>query len=243
MIEFLDSDEPNFIFKGVNALVDMGCIIETELPDIQAQPRIEEISIWGRSGTLTEWHGDYEPYDLAIGKISIPYENLKEVKLWLRGHGKLISHNDYDKYIEATPSFSSPLKFENEWGCFYTFELTFRCQPLKKRVNEQPILLNKSELSFYNHGDVKSFPKVEFYNPNNIHFKIICNDVELSLPSLTKGQVIIDFERGMAIQNNKIVPSIGEWGEIIPGENKISVYGDYVEGKLFTRSLYTRLTK
>lgn len=238
MNEFLNFDEPNFIFKGINALVDMDCIIETELPDIQAQPRIEEISILGRSGTLTEWYGDYEPYDLDIGKISIPYENLRKVKQWLRGAGQLISHNDYDKYIEAVPSFSSPLKFENEWGCFYTFELTFHCQPFKKRVNEQPILLNKSELSFYNHGDVKSFPRVEFYNSKNIYFKIICNDVELSLPTLSKGKVEIDFEKGMAVQNNKLVPSVGEWGEILPGKNKVSVYGDYVDGKLFMRSLY-----
>ena len=81
MTEFLNSDEPNFIFKGINALIDMDCIIETELPDIQAQPRIEEISIVGRNGTLTEWYGDYESYDLGIGKISIPYENLRKVKI------------------------------------------------------------------------------------------------------------------------------------------------------------------
>ena len=98
--------------------------------------------------------------------------------------------------------------------------------------------MNQSELSFYNHGDVKSFPRIEFYNSKNIYFKIICNDVELSLPTLSEGKVEIDFEKGMAVQNNKLVPSIGEWGEILPGENKVSVYGDYVDGKLFMRSLY-----
>lgn len=238
MTYFLNSDEPNFIFKGINALVDMECIIEAELPDIQAHPRIEEISIPGRSGTLTEWYGDYEPYNLDIGKISIPYENLRRVKQWLTGYGKLITHNDCDKYIEAIPSFSSPYKYENEWGYFYTFELTFHCQPLKRKVNEQAILLDRSELTFYNHGDVKSFPKIEFYNSGNVYFKIICNDVELVLPTLTEGQVVVDFDKGMAVQNNKIVPSIGEWAEVFPGKNKVSVYGDYVNGKLFMRSLY-----
>lgn len=73
MTTFLEKNEPNFIFKGLNATTDMGCIIEKELPDIQAQPSIEEISIIGRSGTLTEWYGDYKPYDLNVGAVTIPY--------------------------------------------------------------------------------------------------------------------------------------------------------------------------
>ncbi len=31
---FMNRDEPNFIWKGLNAVLDMGCVIENELPDI-----------------------------------------------------------------------------------------------------------------------------------------------------------------------------------------------------------------
>lgn len=238
MKEFLNSDEPNFIFKGVNALVDMGCIIEKEIPDIQARPNIDEISVVGRSGTLTEWHGDYEPYDLDVGKISILYANLEEVRRWLTGSGELITHNDYGKFIEAIPDFSLARKYENEWGYFYTFDLTFRCQPLKRKVNEQPLLLNRASQTFFNPGSIKSFPKIEFYNAQNVYFKLVCNHVELTLPHLGKGAVTIDCEKGMAIQGGEIVRSVGEWPEIYPGENEVSIYGDYLDAKLFMRSLW-----
>ena len=101
MTDFLSNDKPNFIFNGINALTDMGCIIEKELPDITAQPNIEEISVLGRSGSLLEWYGDYKSYDLPAGTVTIPYENLEEVKRWLSGGGKLITHNDIDKVIDA----------------------------------------------------------------------------------------------------------------------------------------------
>ena len=91
----------------------MGCIIEKELPDITAQPNIEEISVLGRSGSLLEWYGDYKSYDLPVGTVTIPYENLEEVKRWLSGGGKLITHNDIDKVIDA-------IKKRNERGSKFT---------------------------------------------------------------------------------------------------------------------------
>ena len=32
-IDFMDKDEPNFLWKNLNAVLDMDCIIETELPE------------------------------------------------------------------------------------------------------------------------------------------------------------------------------------------------------------------
>lgn len=239
MSDFLNRDEPNFVFKGINALVDMGCVIEKELPDVKAQPNIEELTIIGRNGSLTEWYGDYKPYDLDVGKISIPYERLEEVKRWLSGNGKLITHNDVDKYIEAIPKFSTDFVFDNEWGEFYSFELSFRCQPLKRKVNEQPLVLNMPTLTFFNAGTENSYPKIEFNNSGNIYFKVICNETELIVPNLVKGPVTIDCDKGLVIQNGNFVRSIGEWPVIIPGHNKVSIYGDYTEAKLFMRSAWT----
>lgn len=237
MIEFLEKDKPNFIFKGINALVDMGCIIEKELPDIKAKPNIEEISIIGRSGTLTEWHGDYSSYDLNVGTVTIPYDNLEDVKRWLSGNGELISHNDLDKVIDAMPSFSNPLDFDNEWGVFYTFDLTFKCQPLKRKVNEQSIELHSKKILF-NPGSERSFPVFEVETSGG-SLKINCNDITLTIPSMLDGAVKIDCEKGLVIQNDRQLRSIGEWPEIVPGENNVSITGSYSGAKILLRSAWT----
>lgn len=91
---FMNRDEPNFIWKGLNAVRDMGCIIENELPDILPNKRYDTYSIVGRSGEFNETFNDYEPFDYEIEDVTIPYENLKEVKRWLTGKSKLITHND-----------------------------------------------------------------------------------------------------------------------------------------------------
>ena len=125
LYEFMDPHEPNFVWNNINAARDMGCIIESEIPEISPNMRYETSELVGRSGELHETFGDYEAYDLQIKNITIPYENLNDVKKWLRGSGKLITHNDYDKYRECICTMSKPVDFENEWGVFYTFFIVF----------------------------------------------------------------------------------------------------------------------
>lgn len=234
MTEFLSNDKPNFIFNGINALIDMGCIIEKELPDITAQPNIEEISVLGRSGSLLEWYGDYKSYDLPVGTVTIPYENLEEVKRWLFGSGKLITHNDIDKVIDATVSFSNAITFENEWGVFYNFSLTFHCQPLKHKSNEQSIELH-SKNNLFNPGSVPSYPII-YFETGGGNFEIACNDVSLKIPSMLNGSVTIDCEKGFVVQNSRQLRTTGEWPEILPGKNTISVTGNYSDAEILLRS-------
>lgn len=235
MMDFFNSDEPNFVFKGMNALIDFGCIIESEIPDIKAQPNIEEITVIGRSGTLTEWYGDYSAYDLQIGTITIPYENLEEVKRWLTGTGKLITHNDYDKYIEATPKFSNPLEFGNEWGVFYKFELTFRCQPFKKKVNEKSLSIKERSKIFFNAGAINSYPLIEVATKAG-DLEVNLNGTTIKLINLSNAWVVVDCEKGEVTQLERSISSIGEWPEIIPGQNQISFSGNFIEAEITMRS-------
>ena len=236
MTDFLSNDKPNFMFNGINALIDMGCIIEKELPDVTAQPNIEEISVLGRSGSLLEWYGDYKPYDLEVGMISIPYENLEDIKRWLSGSGKLITHNDVDKYIDATPSFSSSMSFENEWGVFYNFSLTFHCQPIKYKVNEQYIYLS-SNSTVFNPGSEKSGPFLEIETENDEgSLSITCNGVTLEIPNVNSGVITIDCEKALIVQSDKQLSSKGEWPEILPGENEIKIDGNFSTAKILLRS-------
>ena len=235
MTDFLNPDEPNFVFNGINALIDFECIIESEIQDVKAQPNIEEITILGRSGTLTEWYGDYSAYDLSIGTVTIPYHRLEEVKRWLSGSGKLITHNDYDKYLEAIPKFSSPLEFENEWGAFYKFELTFRCQPFKRKINEKRLTFKERKNTFFNTGSVNSYPIIEVAT-NTGNLEVTLNGTTLRLLNLSNAWVIIDCEKGEITQLDNMVRSIGEWPEIIPGQNEISFSDNFIESIVLMRS-------
>lgn len=129
---FMKPDEPNFIWKNLNATLDMNCIIESELPEVMPAKRYETYTVQGRNGELNETFGDYESFDLKIENITIPHSKLREVKKWLSGSSRLITHNDPDKYLDAICNIGEEVKFENEWGFFYTFTVTFRCQPLSE---------------------------------------------------------------------------------------------------------------
>ena len=106
---FMNPDEPNFIWKDLNAVRDMGCIIENELSEVLPNKRYETYSIIGRSGEFNETFNDYEPFDYEIEDVTIPYENLAAVKRWLTGKSKLITHNDEDKYLDAICTMSKQL--------------------------------------------------------------------------------------------------------------------------------------
>ena len=95
---FMNPDEPNFIWKDLNAALDMDCIIESELPEIMPAQRYETYTVQGRNGELNETFGDYESFDLEIENIAVPHSKLREGKKWLSGRSRLITHNDPDKY-------------------------------------------------------------------------------------------------------------------------------------------------
>ena len=50
----MDRYTPNFVWKGANALLDYGLTIESELPEIVAKPRYNEITVIGSNRVLNE---------------------------------------------------------------------------------------------------------------------------------------------------------------------------------------------
>ena len=48
----MDRYTPNFVWKGANALLDYGLTIESELPEIVAKPRYNEITVIGSNRVL-----------------------------------------------------------------------------------------------------------------------------------------------------------------------------------------------
>lgn len=230
-------DEPNFIWKNRNAVIDMDCIIEGELPDIMPNKRYETYTIQGRSGELTETFDDYEPFDLEIEGITIPHSKLREVKRWLTGKSQLITHNDPDKYLDAICSMDKEVPFENEWGFFYTFDVTFRCQPFKRKLNEQPIEISTNEIEVYDPGDEIAHPYFEIES-NGGDITLTIGDKSLTVLNTLVSAFTVDTELGKSIQEGLPLFTKGDWPTLSPGKNLIQVSGSFSKIKLWRRSVY-----
>lgn len=221
---FMDKDEPNFIWKNHNALRDFGLIIENEIKELSPNKRYETISVLGKSGELYETFDDYDAYDLKIPNVSIPYDRLYEVKEWLSGTSQLITHNDIDKYIECTCSMNKPIEFENEIGVFYKFDITFRCQPFRRKVNKESekLELEPNYKKYHDPGQEKPRPFIELVsNGGDVTIKL--NENTLTLVDTSEGYLFVDNEKGLVVQNNKLILTKGEFLVGKPGWNEISV--------------------
>lgn len=235
--DYLEKDTPNFVFKGENALLDHGLIIANELPVISSIPNIDEIKVLGRSRTLTEWHGDYEAYDYPVEDVTIPYEHMGEVQRWLRGTGKLITHNDVDKYVEAKVNINRPVEYKNQWGVFYDFEILFRCQPFKYKVAEQFINLVAGDNIVMDHGMENARPYFEIdSNGGDISFEI--NGRKLTVLNTNTGLLTVDTESGVVIQPTKKLFSKGDYPFLYPGTNIIKLTGSFKSAKVKLRSVW-----
>lgn len=234
-VTFMDPDEPNFIWKEINAR-EMGCIIENELPEISPAQRYDPITLQGRNGELHETFGDFDSYDFPIKSVTIPYKQLQEVKKWLAGRGRLITHNDRDKYRDALCMMSKAIEFENEWGCFYKFDLSFRCQPFRRKVNEQANVFSKGSFDFVDPGDEVACPYFEIQAAGG-EFSIRIGDDQLSIKA-QRGLVTIDTEVGKIMQEGLPLFSTGSWPHVKPGENKLITTGNLTGGTILNRSVW-----
>ncbi len=234
---FMNPDEPNFIWKDLNAALDMDCIIESELPEIMPAQRYETYTVQGRNGELNETFGDYESFDLEIENITVPHYKLREVKKWLSGRSRLITHNDPDKYLDAICNLGEEVKFENEWGFFYTFAVTFRCQPFKRKLNEQPIEISTNEIEVYDPGDEIAHPYFEIES-NGGDLTLTIGDKSLTVLNTLASTFTVDTELGKSIQEGLPLFTKGDWPTLGPGKNLIQVSGTFSKIKLWRRSVY-----
>lgn len=235
-MNLLDKFTPNFIWKNQNALIDHGLIIEQELPYTVAKQKCEEITIIGSNRTLHEWFEDYEPFDFVIPNVSISYEKLPQVKRWLMGKSRLITHNDPDKYCYATCNMSAEQPYQNEWGMFYTFSITFRCDPLKYKINEPFIFLKQGSNSVTNHGDEKAAPFLEIES-NGGDITLSCDDTSLTVLATTPGLLVIDNELPMCMQGVS-KRTKGNWLRLPPGDQVITLTGNIESAKMKMKGAY-----
>ena len=112
----------------------------------------------------------------------------------------------------------------------------------KKTYRELQLLRHISDMrqivTLFNPGSVPSYPII-YFETGGGNFEIACNDVSLKIPSMLNGSVTIDCEKGFVVQNSRQLRTTGEWPEILPGKNTISVTGNYSDAEILLRSAWT----
>ncbi|EAC8350557.1 hypothetical protein BJM84_02555 [Listeria monocytogenes] len=227
---------PFFVFNNINSL-EMGCIIENELHEITPAKRVTEKEIVGRNGLLTQSFGDYDAYDYPVTFTILKYENLENVKKWLRGSGQLITHNDLDKY--RTVRVKEDVRtYENEWDTFWTVTVVFRCDPFRRQINEPTVSLKIGKNNIVNQGHENSFPLFRFkVTSGNITLNI--NNETLTIISpLINEEIILDCENGMCYADGTYIRTSGEFPTLVEGENTITVNGKLLLAEMDKRSVF-----
>ncbi|MML69672.1 phage tail protein [Listeria monocytogenes] len=227
---------PFFVFNNMSSL-DMSCIIENELPEITPAKRVTEKAIIGRNGLLTQSFGDYDAYDYPVTFTILKYEDLENVKKWLRGSGQLITHNDLDKY--RTVRIKEDVRtYENEWDTFWTVTVVFRCDPFRLQINEPTVVLKSGKNSIVNQGHENSFPLFRFkVTSGNITLTINNETFTITSPPVDK-EIILDCENGLCYADGTYIRTSGEFPSLVEGENTIMLNGSTSLAEMDKRSVF-----
>ncbi|EUJ41981.1 hypothetical protein [Brochothrix campestris] len=228
---------PYFIFNNQHSLIDYDCIIENELHEVSAEERVEVIKITGRNGSLHRSYGDYDSFTYEIKDITIPCDRLDDVRGWLRGSGDLILHTDKDKCRKARVLMGAPFQYENEWGVFYTFSVSFECQPFRYKVVDPVIDLETGVNRLFDAGTESAKP-VFYIESLGGDLVFVINGDTFSLMNTKAGFITLDSELGQAIFDGAIVKSKGKYPQLQPGLNEIEVNGAFKRVSLQKRSVW-----
>lgn len=181
-----------FIFKGIDS-DSMGVYQTDNFPLPIASPRLEEITIPGRHGTLTLYDGGYQGSEITSNVVIKCDEEplyMDEISQWLSGIGKLELEGLDDRYFIARVSniLSVDQFLRND---VYKFPLTFKCQPFGYlNTGTRPIVFSSGN-TLRNQGNFESTPLIVAHGTGE--GTITINDTVITLSNID-GYVNIDSE-------------------------------------------------
>ena len=113
----------------------------------------------------------------------------------------------------------------------------FRCEPLKRKVNEDFVSLKKGENDITNHGDEICFPLFEIQSTGG-DISITCGKNTLILINTPAGLLSLDNELAVCVHEGRMQRTKGNWIRMTPGTNKVKVTGSVSSIKIKVRSVY-----
>ena len=206
--------------------LDHGVVVK-ELPSITIpKKRVEEVTVLGRDGTLTVSDETYEP-TTKICKVYYNGENPDELITFLQD-GKVIFSNFQDRFYNMQIVSEIPIDEifkNNEYGNWYEFNITFRCQPFGYSVDNEEIVISEKDTCIYNYASNYSKPIITIWGSGDIN--ILIDEQQITLKGvedyITIDSVKMRSYKDLENQNSK---KIGNFPIIKVGENNISWDGN-----------------
>lgn len=148
-----------FIWKNEDCR-SKGIKLQSPVPIIRPEERVEHVEIPGRSGDLTETQGEeiYNSY-IQTAQIAVPgWLNIRGIYSWLRGSGYVTFHGEPDRRQAARIIGAITLTKHSRNLDWWEGECQFYCQPLKELLYPKTTTITSSGTTVVNTGDVTSKP-------------------------------------------------------------------------------------
>lgn len=232
-------------FNGKNSYEDLDLLF-VETPSITlSTEEVENISIDGRSGTLTRKLGTYKDKVIPIKfrlntKDELYYNRIQEIEEWLNviEDKTMIFSFFNDRKLIVKSIQATDIKRQLEW--YGDFEVTFTYEPFSFPISEDDFITTSKSFQLYNWGSVYSEPYYKVYGTGNITIKV--NDNTISITNIS-GYIELDSHLGLCWRDiyNYMNNMSGKFENLHlqKGKNTVEITGNVskIEIKMRTRYL------
>lgn len=216
----------DFFIINNECSLDHGVVVK-ELPSITIpKKRVEEVTVLGRDGTLTVSDETYEP-TTKICKVYYNGENPDELITFLQD-GKVIFSNFQDRFYNMQIVSEIPIDEifkNNEYGNWYEFNITFRCQPFGYSIDNEEVIITQKDTSIYNYASKESDPIITVFGDGDIN--LLIDEQQVTLKGV-EGYITIDSTKLRSYKDleNQNSKKIGNFPILKVGENNINWDGN-----------------
>ncbi|HEY5524894.1 MAG TPA: distal tail protein Dit [Clostridium sp.] len=211
----------SFNYNGIESS-DFNIFMSSKPSRPIAAKRVQYYDIPGRNGHLTVDQG-LLPATITVPctNMDVSQEDLRQIKAWLSGSGKLIFSDEPDVYwkvrLDLQVDFTVAIKQVHQ------FILVFDSYPLAYSIDNNLITLTSAG-KIYNPGTAESDPIIKIYGSGIIVLNV--NDNIINLSNID-GFVVINAEMINAYKDTILMNQYmrGEFPFFIAGSNTISWTG------------------
>lgn len=224
-----------FIYNGKDSR-DMGVILESLPPITRPKRRMETLTIPGRNGTLCIDEGTYESNPISLKCTLKRGIDPRRITTWLEPFGNITFSDEIDKYYKARIVNSIPL--ERVFRISRQFILQLELQPFAygKEKYRKKYLTGITHEFYIPNANTNMFPYIKVSGWEEISLTI--NDRTMVITP--DEYVELDCELQIAYKdkisaNDRVY---GPFFELKPGENTISIFGNYTELEIVYQKMY-----
>lgn len=231
-----------FIFNKKHSFIDSKIVLSETGKTPQVKEVINNTSILGKSGTVTERTGIYNDIvierKLKLWTSSNFKTQIRDLNKWLTEieDNRLILSDNTNRYYKVKSVDLGDV--EKEFELYGVFVVKFICEPFIFDVFErEEVIVNNSKI-FYA-GDIEGEPIIKFLLPNNVQtIQFTLNDETIQINNAS-GSLTMDCQKCMFVnENNQNVSFIGNFYKLKKGYNSIKWIGGITNVAIFKNTYY-----